>query len=248
MTDALPPITDRASWQARVDELRVKEKAHTRMGDALAAERRRLPMVAVDPQTPLIGPAGEVPLIEVFEGRRQLLAYFQMWHTGKPAASQCVGCTWWLSHVKELAYLHSRDITFAALSEGPWPEASRYREFMGWDFPFYSVPPGSELIAGRYFGMSVSYLRDGADVYETYWTSDRGDEYATSSYGFMDRTVYGRQEAQEDSPEGWPQPFANNGGQWSVNGRPAAQWARLEAGFSDDLGTTSAGDPEGHCH
>ena len=234
-----PPITDRASWQASIDELRVKEKQHTRQGDALSAERRRLPMVAVDPQTPLTGANGPVPLIDVFEGRSQLIAYFQMWHTGQPAARQCVGCTFWLSHVKELSYLHSRDITFAAFSEGPYPEASRYRDFMGWPFPFYAVPDESlgRLVAGREFGMSVSYLRVGSDVYETYWTTDRGDEYATSSYGFMDRTVYGRQEQQEVSPEGWPQHFANNGGQWSVNGRPAAQWARLEAGFSDDLGT-----------
>ena len=236
MTDALPPTTDRATWQASIDELRVKEMAHTRAGDALSAERRRLPMVAVDPQTPLTGPDGPVPLIDVFEGRTQLIAYFQMWHTGRPAAKQCVGCTFWLSHVKELSYLHSRDITFAAFSEGPYPEASRYRDFMGWPFPFYAVPQGSELLAGRHFGMSVSYLRDGDDVFETYWTTDRGDEYATMSYGFMDRTVYGRQERQEDSPEGWPQHWANDGGQWSVNGRPAAQWERLEAGCSDDLG------------
>ena len=237
MTDALPKITDRAAWQATIDELRVKEKAHTRQGDALSAERRRLPMVEVDPQTPLTGPDGPVPLIEVFEGRSQLIAYFQMWHTGKPAAKQCVGCTFWLSHIKELSYLHSRDITFAAFSEGPYPEASRYRDFMGWSFPFYAVPAESvdQLVSGRHFGMSAHYLRDGDQVYETYWTTDRGDEYATWSYGFMDRTVYGRQEAQEDSPEGWPQHWANNGGQWSVDGRPAAQWSRLEAGFSDDL-------------
>src|SRR4051794_29630177 len=100
MTDARPKITDRTTWQTRIDELRVKEEAHTRAGDALSAERRRLPMVAVDPQTPLIGPDGPVPLIDVFEGRTQLIAYFQMWHTGKPAAKQCVGCTFWLSHVK----------------------------------------------------------------------------------------------------------------------------------------------------
>jgi len=89
----LPEITDRRSWQAKLDELRVKEKALTRAGDALAAERRRLPMVSVDPRTPLIGEAGEVPLLDVFEGRSQLIAYFHMWHDGRPAAGQCEGCT-----------------------------------------------------------------------------------------------------------------------------------------------------------
>src|SRR5260370_10729391 len=85
----LPRVTDRATWQARIDELRVKEKAHTRAGDALAAERRRLPMVEVDPTTKLIGADGPVPLIDIFDGRSQLIAYFQMW----PAAEQCEGCT-----------------------------------------------------------------------------------------------------------------------------------------------------------
>ncbi|MCU1587902.1 MAG: hypothetical protein JWN31_1395 [Frankiales bacterium] len=238
MTRPLPKIADRAAWQAQLDELRVKEKQHTRLADALAAERRRLPMVEVDPQTPVTGADGPVPLIDVFEGRSQLIAYYQMWHTGKPAAKQCVGCTFYLAHVNELSYLHSRDITFANFCEGPYPESARYRDFMGWTFPHYAVPAESvdRLVAGREFGMSVSYLRDGEDVYETYWTTDRGDEHVFLSYGLMDRTVYGRQEAQEDSPEGWPQHFANNGGQWSVDGRPAPQWARLEAGHSDDLG------------
>src|SRR5919199_5827256 len=89
----LPPVADRATWQAKIDALRVKEKAHTRAGDALAAERRRLPMVAVDPQTPLIGADGPVPLLDPFDGRFQLIAYFPMWHTGRPAAAQCEGCT-----------------------------------------------------------------------------------------------------------------------------------------------------------
>jgi predicted dithiol-disulfide oxidoreductase (DUF899 family) len=83
----VPQVTDRVTWQARIDELRVKERAHTRAGDTLAAERRRLPMVEV-PTTKLIGADGPVPLIDIFDGRSQLIAYFQMWHTGRPAAEQ----------------------------------------------------------------------------------------------------------------------------------------------------------------
>ena len=101
----LPQIDDRQAWQAKIDELRVKEKAHTRVGDALAAERRRLPMVEVDPRTPLIGADGSVPLIDIFDGRSQLVAYFQMWHTGRPAAEQREGCTFSTSHINELSYL-----------------------------------------------------------------------------------------------------------------------------------------------
>jgi predicted dithiol-disulfide oxidoreductase (DUF899 family) len=234
---ALPQITDRQTWQARLDELLVKEKAHTRAGDALAAERRRLPMVEVDAQTPLTGGDGLVPLIDIFEGRTQLIAYFQMWHTGKPAAEQCVGCTFSTSHINELSYLHSRDISYATFCEGPYEESSRYRDFMGWTVPWYSVPSDSvdRLVADRDFGMLVSYLRDDDKVYETYWTTGRGNEVMAPSYGLMDLTVYGRQELWEDSPEGWPQRLDTQGSQFRVDGRPTAQWSRIRAGRSDQL-------------
>jgi predicted dithiol-disulfide oxidoreductase (DUF899 family) len=84
----------------------------------------------------------------------------------------------------------------------------------------------------------VSYLRDGDRVFETYWTSGRATEVMAPAYGLLDMTVYGRQENFEDSPSGWPQFWANNGGQFRTNGRPSSQWSRLDAGRSDDLGTT----------
>src|SRR5262245_33978546 len=131
-----PPIVDRAKWQAQVDEVRTREKAHTREGDAIAAARRRLPMTEVDAATPLIGANGPVPLLEVFEERSQLHAYFHMWHTGKPAAEQCEGCTFFNGQVRELSYLHSRDVTYSTFCQGPYDESSRYRDFMGWDVPW----------------------------------------------------------------------------------------------------------------
>jgi predicted dithiol-disulfide oxidoreductase (DUF899 family)/uncharacterized protein YndB with AHSA1/START domain len=233
----LPPIVDRPTWQAKIDELRLKEKAHTRAGDALAAERRRLPIVEVDPRTPLIGADGPVPLIDIFDGRSQLIAYYHMWHPGRPAAEQCEGCTFNTSHVTELSYLHSRDVSYAVLCEGPYAAASRYRDFMSYPAPWYSVPPDSadRLIADRDFGMLVCYVRDGERVYETYWTTGRGDEVMAPSYGLLDRTVYGRQEFWEDSPRGWPRRWGSKGGQFRLNGRPTAQWRRLEAGRNDDL-------------
>src|SRR5438093_10054082 len=119
---ARPPVSDRAAFQTELDRLRVREKAHTREGDAIAAARRRLPMVEVDPATPVIGAHGEVPLIDTFEGRFQLFASYHMWHTGRPAADQCEGCTFNTGHVLELSYLHSRDVTFAVFCEGPFDE------------------------------------------------------------------------------------------------------------------------------
>ena len=108
-----PNIVDRSTFQAELDALRVREKAQTREGDAIAAARRRLPMVEVDGATPLIGERGAVTLLDVFEGRRMLIAYYFMWHTGRPAPEQCEGCTFYTSQVRELSFLHSRDVTYA---------------------------------------------------------------------------------------------------------------------------------------
>ena len=238
-TSALPAVVDRATFQAQLDTLRVREKAHTREGDAIAAARRRLPMVEVDPSIQLLGPHGPVPLLSVFEGRRQLIVYFHMWHTGQPAEAQCEGCTFSTTHINELSYLNSRDVSYATFCQGPYEESSRYRDFMGWTVPWYSVPQDAvdQLVADRYFGILVSYLRDGDEVFETYWTSGRGNEVMAPSYGLLDMTVYGRQEIWEDSPAGWPQRWGSRGGQFTTDGRPTAQWSRLAAGRSDDLGT-----------
>ncbi|WP_232667627.1 DUF899 family protein [Pseudonocardia sp. TRM90224] len=240
---AKPEVVDRATFQAELDRLKVREKAHTREGDAIAAARRRLPMVEVDARTPLTGPAGEIPLIDVFEGRSQLVAYYHMWHPGRPAAEQCEGCTFNTAHVTELNYLHSRDVSYAVLCEGPFGEAARYREFMGYPAPWFSVPPDSVAKLVPHFGILASYLRDGDRVFETWWTTARGDEVMAPSYALLDRTVYGRQEVWEESPEGWPQGWAAGGGQFRADGhgRPIAQLSRVGAGRDDDLGPLAAG-------
>jgi predicted dithiol-disulfide oxidoreductase (DUF899 family) len=237
-TAALPTVVDRAAWQAELDKLLVREKAHTREGDAIAAARRRLPMVEVDPTVLLVGAHGPLTLLDVFEGRRQLITYFHMWHDGRPAEAQCEGCTFFNGQVRELSYLHSRDVTYATFCQGPYDESSRYRDFMGWDVPWYSAQDSTDaLVAGRWFGMLVCYLRDRDRVFETYWTTGRGTELMAPSYGLLDMSVYGRQEGWEDSPAGWPQPIAtnSNGDQFRSDGRPTAQWSRLAAGRSDDL-------------
>ena len=244
----MPLIVDRAAWQAELDELRTREKAHTRAGDAIAAARRKLPMVEVDPTIALIGPHGPITLLDAFKGRQQLIAYYFMWYPGRPAAEQCEGCTLYNGQVGEPSYLHSRDVTYATFCYGPSEESLRYRDFMGWDMPWYSVQHSAErLLAGRPFNrfMLVCYLRDEAQVFETYWTTGRGVEPMAPGYRLLDLTVYGRQETWEDSPAGWPQRWGRNSSEpnpYRINGRPISQWSRLEAGRSDDLGSA----PDSH--
>jgi predicted dithiol-disulfide oxidoreductase (DUF899 family) len=246
----VPKLVDRKAFETELDALRAREKAHTREGDAIAAARRRLPMVEVNSKLQLIGPRGPLTLLEAFEGRRQLIAYYFMWHAGHPAAEQCEGCTWVTAQIGELSYLHSRDITYAVFCQGPYDESSRYRDFMGWQIPWYSALPSLDtLLVGRQVGLFhlVCYLRDGDRVFETYWTKRRGAEAMDYSYALMDLTVYGRQEQWEDSPPGWPQQCSITRTQtgppaWTPvsvwpSGRPIAQWSRLLAGRSDDLGS-----------
>ncbi len=237
----VPAVVDRGIFQAELDALRVREKAHTREGDAIAAARRRLPMVEVDGTTPLIGESGALTLLDAFEGRRLLIAYYFMWHTGHPAPKQCEGCTFFTSQVRERSYIHSRDVTYATLCQGPYEESVRYRDFMGWELSWYSAQDSLDtLLVGRRVGMFhlVCYLRQGSGVFETYWTNGRGVEAMDNSYGLLDLTVYGRQESWEDSPAGWPHRFEGKQN-FRIDGRPAAQWPRLKAGHSDDLGTGS---------
>jgi predicted dithiol-disulfide oxidoreductase (DUF899 family) len=191
----MPRVADRAAFQVELDALRVREKAHTREGDAIAAARRRLPMVEVAADLPLVGPNGTVTLRDAFEGRRQLIAYYFMWHPGRPSPEQCEGCTWCTTHVSELAYLHSRDISYAVFCQGPYDESVRYHDFMGWDIPWYSALPSLDtLLVGRTVGMMhiVCYLREDDRVFETYWTTMRGVEAMDHSYGLMDLTVVKR--------------------------------------------------------
>src|SRR5471032_1745811 len=155
---------------------------------------------------------------------QQLIAYCHMWYPGQPAAEQCEGCTFYNGQVRELSYLHSSDVTYATFCQGPYEESVRYRDFMGWEVPWFSVVADSaeEMLAGRTFNRFylVFYLRQGERVFETYWTSGRAVEVMAPTYGLLDKTVYGRQEAWEDSPAGWLQ---RDESIYRTNGRPTAQ-------------------------
>lgn len=241
MRDGLgaPKIVNRSAFQAELDALRLREKAHTKEGDAIAAARRRLPMVEVDGTTPLVGEHGAVTLLDAFEDRRQLIAYYFMWRAGQPAPEQCEGCTFYTSQVRELSFIHSRDVTYATFAQGPYEESARYRDFMDFAMPWYAAPRDSleTLLVGHKVGMMhiVCYLRQGSKVFETYWTTRRGVEAMDNSYRLLDLTVYGRQEKWEESPPGWPRLKGEHA--YRTDGRPIVQWPRLKAGHSDDLRT-----------
>ena len=150
-----PPIVNLASWQAAREELLIREKAHTRDGDAIAAARRLLPMVEFDGAVEVTGVDGQVPFLDLFQGRDELVVYKHMWYDGAPHQGQCEGCTTTAWHVKDAVYLNARGVSFAFLTSGPWDEVAPYVEFMGYTQPWYSVR-GVEPPVGGGMGQIVS--------------------------------------------------------------------------------------------
>jgi predicted dithiol-disulfide oxidoreductase (DUF899 family) len=209
----LPRIVLRAEWQQARDQLLVKEKAATRAHDALAAERRRLPMVRIEKDYVFDGPHGKTRLLELFEGRRQLIIYHFMFAAsveGWPSAG-CPGCSMVVDYLGPLAHLHARDTSMALVSRAPLGNLESYRRRMGWNVPWYSSAEndfnddfGLTTDEGETFGLSA-FLRDGGNVFHTYFTTDRALEAIDSNFTLLDWTILGRQEVWEDSPAGWPQ-------------------------------------------
>jgi predicted dithiol-disulfide oxidoreductase (DUF899 family) len=212
---ALPEIVSHEEWQAAREELLAKEKELTRAQDALAAERRRLPMVAVEDDYTFTGPEGEVSLIDLFHGRRQLIVYCAML---EPGAVPCTGCSMVMDNIgHNLAHVIARDTTFVFTSPAPREEIKALQKRMGWDAPWYTDHGrrfADAFGAGKGFAVNV-FIRDDADrVYRTYFTTARGGELFDTNFRLLDLTPYGRQEIWEDSPEGRPQ-------------TPPYQWWRL---------------------
>lgn len=230
-----PPVVDLATWQAARDQLLVREKAHTREGDAIAAARRRLPMVEVDGSTPVTGPVGPVPFLSLFEGRDRLMVYQHMWHDGAPHQGQCEGCTTTAWHLHDATYLHAHGVSLAILTTGPWEEVHPFTAFMGYRrVPWYSVREAPAPIGGD-MGSLASFLREGDRVFLTYRTTGRGNERVNFSMGLLDMTPYGRGEDWEEVPADWP---AGRHACWSWRtdaegvptgggtSRPLPQWER----------------------
>lgn len=202
----LPAIVDAETWRQDLDELRRREKAATRELDAIAAQRRRLPMVAL-PDYTLQGEDGPVRLVDVFAGRRQLIAYHHMWSPG--AEWQCGGCTGFTSQFTRLDFLDAYDARFVIVTQGPIDEALAYKEKVGNQMTWYSTadsPFGTDVDAppGGGFGVNV-FLRDGDSVHRTWHTDGRGTEQLSHTFPLIDLLPWGRQEPWQDSPDGWPQ-------------------------------------------
>ncbi|MGI8901264.1 MAG: DUF899 family protein [Nocardioides sp.] len=228
-----PQIVDRETWLKEREALLAREKAHTREGDAIAAARRRLPMTEV-PNVEVVGEHGPTYLLDIFEGRDQLVVYKHMFHLGKPFEEQCEGCTITQCNFQEATYLNGTWVPYAVTCEGPCEEVGPFREFMGYTQPWYSAYDVDDPILGEDFGAIVCLLREGDRVYVTYESTDRGVEAIMGSLQLLDMTVYGRQEVWEDSPEGWPQRPTYSF--WRRDGRPTAQWTRPGATPVDGAG------------
>src|SRR5262250_232873 len=174
----LPKIVPPAEWRAAREKLLEKEKADTHARDALAAERRRMPMEHIEKSYEFEGPEGKATLLGLFEDRRQLILYHFMFAPGVdgwPEAG-CPGCSMVVDQIGHLAHFHARDTSFVLVSLAPLANIERYRERMGWTIPWYSSAGtdfnkdfGLSTPQGETFGLSV-FLRDGSKIYRTYFT------------------------------------------------------------------------------
>jgi predicted dithiol-disulfide oxidoreductase (DUF899 family) len=203
-----PPVVSPEAWTAARDELLVEEKAHTRARDALAAKRRRMPWMAVDKEYAFEGPDGPATLLDMFEGRRQLIVYrffFEPGVAGWPEHG-CPGCSFGADQVAHLAHLNARDTTLAYVSRAPQEDIERYKERMGWSVPWYTLTDDFDADFGvsEWHGTNA-FSREGDDIFRTYFVDARGDEAMGSTWAYLDITALGRQEEWEDSPEGYPQ-------------------------------------------
>jgi predicted dithiol-disulfide oxidoreductase (DUF899 family) len=205
-TSALPPVVDAETWRRELAALRVREKAATRELDAIAAQRRRLPMVEM-PDYTLEGADGPVRLVDIFAGKPQLIVYNHMWFEGEEW--QCGGCTSLTTQYTRLGGLEKFDARFVIVTQGPIKEALEYRKRVGNRMEWYSTadsPFGADVDAGPNAGFGVNvFLRDGEKVYRTWHTNGRGTEQLSYTFALVDVLPFGRQEEWQDSPEGWPQ-------------------------------------------
>jgi predicted dithiol-disulfide oxidoreductase (DUF899 family) len=210
---SLPKVVLPAEWQAAHEVLLAKEKAATDARDALAAERRRQPMVKIEKHYEFEGTRGKASLLDLFEGRRQLILYHFMFGPGAhgwPDAG-CPGCSMVLDQVAHLAHLNARDTSFVAVSIAPLAKIEAYRKRMGWSVPWYSSAGstfnrdfGRTTEEGEIFGLSVFIRDDEGCIYRTYFTTGRGVETLGPVWGFLDLTPLGRQEDWEETPPGRP--------------------------------------------
>ena len=203
-----PSIVSPSEWEEARERLLVKEKEVTRARDALAAERRRMPWTAVEKGYEFDGPGGKASLLDLFEGRRQLIVYrafFEPGVNGWPDHA-CIGCSFLADQVAHPAHLHARDTTLAFASRASQPDIQRLKERMGWEMPWYTITDSfdADFGVGEWHGTNA-FIREDDRIFRTYFVNNRGDEAMGSTWSYLDITALGRQEEWEDSPEGYPQ-------------------------------------------
>jgi predicted dithiol-disulfide oxidoreductase (DUF899 family) len=220
-----PPIVSPEAWQAARQELLVKEKALMKARDAMAAERRRMPWTLITENYQFEGPNGTVGLLDLFEGRRQLIVYrafFEPGVFGWPDHA-CRGCSLGADQVSNLAHLNARDTTLAYVSRAPQADIVRLKARMDWKMPWYTMLDSfdKDLGVDEWHGHNA-FIRDGETIYRTYLINSRGDEAMGSTWSYLDMTALGRQETWEDSPEGYPQSAPYEWWNWHDNYGAAA--------------------------
>jgi predicted dithiol-disulfide oxidoreductase (DUF899 family) len=209
-----PTIVSPEEWKTEREKLLVEEKALTKARDAMAAKRRRMPWMAVEKDYRFDGPSGSASLLDVFEGRRQLIVYRFFYapdittyaEGGSYPERACVGCSMVADQVAHLAHLNARDTTFAFVSRAPQAEIQGLKKRMGWDIPWYTITDDFDADFGvdEWHGHNA-FIRDDDRIYRTYFVDNRGDEALGSTWSYLDITALGRQEEWEDSPEDYPQ-------------------------------------------
>jgi predicted dithiol-disulfide oxidoreductase (DUF899 family) len=203
-----PPIVSPQAWRAARDQMLAKEKAHLRAGDALAAERRLMPWMRVEKAYAFDGPGGKVSLLDLFEGRRQLIVYRAFFEPGVHGWPEhaCIGCSLGADQVSHLSHLHARDTTLAYASRAAQPAIARLKARMGWRMPWYTITDSfdADFDVDEWHGHNA-FVRDGDQVFRTYFINWRGDESMGTVWSYLDMTALGRQEVWEASPEGYPQ-------------------------------------------
>ncbi len=216
MTKALgsttPPVVSAPEWEAARQELLVTEKEVTRARDALAARRRRMPWLAVEKAYGFDGPDGRRSLLELFDGRRQLIVYRAFFEPGVHGWPEhaCHGCSMVADQVAHVSHLNARDTTLVFASRAPQPDIARMTARMGWTMPWYTMLDGPDGAFDEDFGVAEwhgtnAFVRDGDRVFRTYFVDNRGDEAMGGTWAYLDITALGRQEDWEDSPAGYPQ-------------------------------------------
>ena len=246
----LPPIVSPQEWEAAREQLLVKEKELTRARDALAAERRRMPWLAVEKDYVFEGPEGKVGLGDLFAGRRQLIVYrafFEPGVLGWPDQA-CRGCSMVADQVADVAHLNARDTTLVFASRAPQPDIARVKARMGWTMPWYTMTDSFDADFGvdEWHGTNA-FIRDDDRVFRTYFINNRGDEAMGTPWSYLDLTALGRQEEWEDSPEGYPQTPPYEWWNWHDeygDAKPSQGWSsQIERGLERPGGTRREGVP-----